>query len=161
MLTATHSPWGLQQVVSFGFPTQVGIGVNGADTHKIDLRWCRSVFAGNITTGTVCWGGSWALISQGRANEAGKKTLRKQFTGMNIFVTKKWQLFLHPWDLCLLLLQAGEALIFLQSALQWHDRNKRDVLDLINPRVLKAWRNKAQGKLKLNWRGIYSTSSSF
>lgn len=56
---AAHSPWGLQQAVSFGwlllYQAQVGIGVNGADMHEMVLSvGVTAFFAGNITTRMVC-----------------------------------------------------------------------------------------------------------
>lgn len=141
-------PWGLQQAVSFAWPllcqARMGMGLNRAETQKIDLAVGVTAFsADNITTRRVCWGGSWALIPHGRENvtwmQLAKKkkpwesTVTRQVTGMNTFVTKKLQLFLHSWDLCLLPLQAME-----WSFTFWYS-SRVHYSDMTETREMIAW----------------------
>lgn len=79
-------PRALQQAVSLAWPllcqARMGTGVNGDEMHQVDLAvGVTAFFADNVTTRTVCWEGSWALIPHGRANvtrmQLAKKALQK------------------------------------------------------------------------------------
>lgn len=75
--------------------------------------------------------------------------------GWIIFITKKWQLFLHPRDLCLLSLQATAWTFMFWYSSQVHCSDiteMRNTLDFINPHVLKAWKNKLNVK-----RNVFNT----
>lgn len=176
MLTATHSPWGLKQAASFGWPllcqAWVGTGVNRADVHKTDPSvGVTAFFADNITARMVCWGGSWSLIPHSRANVTWMKlakklwesTVTRQVTVMNIFFTKKWQLFLHPWDLCLLSLQATEwtFTFWYSSRVHYNGMTETRELSWIWLNLMYRKHENMKPKESWNWRGISSTSSSF
>lgn len=85
MFTATHIPWGLQQVESCGWATvvqELGIGVSGVHMHKIyHSAGVLALLAGNITTKVVFLsrqlGSNPSQQSKCDMNEAGEKALQK------------------------------------------------------------------------------------